>query len=206
MSKEKWERRYAERDPESPGDPNPVFVEEVAKLGAGRALDLAAGDGRHAIHLARQGWDVTAVDFSQTAIDRGRRFSAAATGSGTITWVRADLTDYSPPVGSFDLVIIMFLHIPWNEMTTVIARAQAAVAPGGSFLLLGHHRDNLGRGTGGPQDPEVLYSEADVARQLTELRIERQAAIDRPPEHAGEAPRGTDALALDCLVRARRPH
>ena len=221
MSKEKWERRYAERE-DAPGEPNPVFVEEVEGLPPGRALDLAAGDGRHAIYLARRGWQVTAVDFSQTALERGERFAAAAgIGSGAekkgpqpgvpgvgeggaIEWVQGDLTEYSPPPGRFDLVTIMFLHIPWEEMKSVLRRAKQAPAAGGIFLLMGHHRDNLGRGTGGPQDPGVLYTENDVTGVLSELEILRAEAIERRPEHAGEATAEPGALALDCLVRARR--
>lgn len=209
MSKEKWERRYAERE-DSPGTPNPVFVEEVRGLAPGRALDLAAGDGRHAIYLATLGWQVTAVDFSHTALKRGQRFAAAArVGTrgrdlGGIDWIQADLTQFTPSPGAFDLVAIMFLHIPWEEMRGVLARAQESLAPGGTFLLMGHHRDNLGRGTGGPQDPGVLYTEKEVAEGLSELEVVKQEAIERRPEHAGEATAEPGVLALDCLVRARR--
>jgi hypothetical protein len=69
---------------------------------------------------------------------------------------------------------------------------------------MGHHRENLGRGTGGPQDPGVLYTEKEVAGVLSELEILRAEAIERRPEHAGEAKAEPGALALDCLVRARR--
>lgn len=208
MSKEKWNRRYAEREADSPGDPNPVLVEETASLTPGRALDLAAGDGRHALFLATRGWLVTAVDFSETAVERGRRFAEAAglgSESGSIDWVHADLTDYDPESGAFDLVTILFLHIPWKEMQGVIRRGAAALAPGGTFLLLGHHRDNLGRGAGGPQTLDVLYTEEDVAKVLDGLDIERQEKVERQPKHAGEATGNPEALALDCLVKARRP-
>lgn len=219
MSKEKWNRRYAERDADSPGEPNPVVVEETAPLRPGRALDLAAGDGRHALFLAARGWRVACVDFSQAAVERGRRFAAAAGlgpegaggpggETGSIDWVHADLAEYEPASGAFDLVTILFLHIPWNEMQDVIRKGAAALAPGGTFLLLGHHRDNIGRGAGGPQDPDVLYTEEAVAKVLgglDGLDIERQEKIERHPKHAGEATGNPEALALDCLVKARRP-
>ena len=44
----------------------------LADLPPGRAVDLAAGEGRNAVWLASRGWDVTAVDFSRVALERGR--------------------------------------------------------------------------------------------------------------------------------------
>ena len=214
MSKDKWNRRYAEREADSPGEPNPVLAEETASLTPGRALDLAAGDGRHALFLAKRGWRVTAVDFSDAAVERGRRFAEAAGigpgsagKSGAIDWVLSDLTEYTPPPGAFDLVTILFLHIPWSQMQDVIRRGAAALAPGGTFLLLGHHRDNIGRGAGGPQNPDVLYTEKDVSKVLDGLGgldIERQEKVERQSKHAGEATGNPEARAVDCLVKARR--
>ncbi len=214
MSKDKWNRRYAERGADSPGEPNPVFVEETASLTPGRALDLAAGDGRHALFLAARGWRVTCVDFSDAAVERGRRFAeAAGIGAetagkpGAIDWVLSDLTEYTPTPGAFDLVVVLFLHIPWKQMQDVIRRGAVALAPGGTFLLLGHHRDNIGRDAGGPQNPDVLYTEEDVSKVLDGLGgldIERREKVERQSKHAGEATDNPEARALDCLVKARR--
>jgi SAM-dependent methyltransferase len=208
MSKEKWNRRYAEREADSPGEPNPVLVEETASLTPGRALDLAAGDGRHGLFLAAEGWRVTCVDFSETAVERGRRFAGTAGFGDRLDWVHADLTAYTPDPGAFDLVTIIFLHIPWQEMQEVIRKGAAALAPGGTFLLLGHHRENIGRCAGGPQNPDVLYTEEDVSKVLDGLgwiKIERREKVERQPKHAGEATGNSEALALDCLVKARNP-
>ncbi|MGY2082912.1 class I SAM-dependent methyltransferase [Blastococcus sp. SYSU DS0539] len=80
MQAEDWDRRYAEQAQWSTG-PNDLVAELLANLRPGRAVDLAAGEGRHALWLADRGWQVTAVDFSGVGLDRGRA-RPGGTGSG----------------------------------------------------------------------------------------------------------------------------
>ena len=201
MSKEKWNRRYAEKELLWPEDPSPVLAEEIGDLPPGRVLDLAAGEGRNSIYLARQGWQVRAVDFAEVAVEKGRDL-AARTGL-SVEWETADLVEYRPPRERFDLVMIFYLHMPWGELKKVFTRAAEAVRPGGIFLLVGHDRSNLGRGAGGPQDPDVLYSADDVVPLLEGFTVDKALSFERPVEHEHtvEAP---DKNAVDCLVRARK--
>lgn len=204
MSKEKWNRKYAEKGLVWPEAPSSVVVEETKELPPGEALDLAAGEGRHAFYLARQGWRVRAVDFSEVAVEKGSRL---AEGSGLeVEWVAADLTGYAMPAERFDLVLLMYLHMPWNELTEVIRRAAQAVRSGGRFLLVGHDSSNAGRGAGGPQDPALLYTAEDVAPLLEGFVIEKACSFERDLEHEGEQLQSdtTGPTAIDCMVRARR--
>jgi tellurite methyltransferase len=73
---EKWGERYR-RGEASPSEPAPLLVRFASTLPPGRALDLACGSGRNAIYLARQGWEVTAVDASAVAIDMLEQRTAA---------------------------------------------------------------------------------------------------------------------------------
>jgi SAM-dependent methyltransferase len=67
-----WDKRY--RSGEHANDrPLPLVAEYAAKLTPGRALDLACGVGRHSLLLAELGWQITAVDFSQVAIEMLRK-------------------------------------------------------------------------------------------------------------------------------------
>jgi len=95
-------------------------------------------------------------------------------------------------------VLLFYLQLPWNWMSNVLRRAAAAVAPGGTLLLVGHHRANLEEGHGGPRDAAVLYTHEQVAGALEALRIVEAARRDRPVEQEG----GSVATAIDCLVRA----
>jgi SAM-dependent methyltransferase len=199
MDREGWDRRYAGADLVWTADANRFLVEEVSTLAPGRALDLASGEGRNAVWLAERGWAVTAVDFSAVGIDKARRL-AAGRAVDSIEWIEADLTDHVPEPGAFDLVVVLYLHLPWPRMAPVLRRAAAALAPGGTFLLVGHDRSNLEQGHGGPQDPAVLYTAESVAAELHGLRIVEAGRRERPVD----LPEGGRVVAIDCLVRAER--
>jgi SAM-dependent methyltransferase len=196
VKREYWNRRYAEQELVWSAEPNRFLVAETEELEPGRALDLACGEGRSALWLAARGWRVTAVDFSEVALAKGRRL--AEHRGVAVDFVLADLVDWEPPARAFDLVVVLYLQIPANERRTVLARAAAAVASGGTFLLVAHDLENLARGTGGPSDPAVLVTPQDIAAELPGLTIEKAVRVRRPVE-------GAERPAIDTLVRATRP-
>jgi len=201
MEREEWNQRYAATELIWTGTANRFLVEETASLPPGRALDLAAGEGRNAVWLAERGWAVRAVDFSDVALEKGKQLAAARQVADQVDFQVADLRDYLPDARSFDLVALAYLQIPQDELTPIIARAARAVAPGGTFLLVAHDATNLTHGYGGPQTPASLYTAEQVVAALGgELEIVKAGTVDRPVETDD----GTK-VAIDCLVRARRP-
>jgi 2-polyprenyl-3-methyl-5-hydroxy-6-metoxy-1,4-benzoquinol methylase len=196
MQREDWDRRYADVANLWATKPNRFLVAEVASVPAGRALDLACGEGQNAIWLASVGWDVTGVDFSEVAI---RKAATRAERDGVeVEFVCADLVEYEPAQASYDLVLVMYLHIPATRRRAVHEQAAAAVAPGGTFLLLGHDLTNLADGVGGPKDPDLLYTAEEIASELPEVEIEKATTVLRDVD-------GEERAAIDTLVRARRP-
>jgi len=189
-----WDQRHAAQQPIESTEPDPTLVDEIGSLRPGRALDLGAGDGRNAIWLAERGWKVTAVDFSQVALERGRSRSEA--GGVTVDWQLADLLEWSPEARAYDLVTLFFIHLPGTERRGVYARAADEVAPGGTLLIVAHDRANLADGVGGPQDPDVLVSPGEVAAELPGFRTDRAETMRRP------APDGRGPI--DAIVRAVR--
>lgn len=175
---EMWDERHAAREPIESSEADPVLAALAASMRPGRALDLAAGDGRNAIWLASMGWSATGVDFSGVAIERAR--ASAARAGVSVEWVHADLLEWRPEPASADLVIVMFLHLPSADRRKVLEGAADAVAPGGRLLLVGHDRSNLGQGVPGPSDPSVLYTPDEVVDDLPGLVIEQvtQASHD----------------------------
>src|SRR5262245_21080515 len=126
MQREDWDRRYAGVENLWATKPNRFLVAEVADLAPGRALDLACGEGQNSIWLATLGWDVTGVDFSEVAI---RKATERATRDGVdARFVCADLVEYEPAAEAFDLVVVLYLHIPSHLRRDVHARASRAVA------------------------------------------------------------------------------
>jgi len=198
MDRHDWDRRYAESGLLWTAEPNRFLVAEAAELAPGRALDLACGEGRNGSWLALHGWQVTGVDFSEVAIGKARQRAEAQGVEGD--WIVADLLDYEPPASAFDLVLLFYLQVPPDERTRIVRTACATLAPGGTFLLVGHDRRNIDDGYGGPSDPTVLYTPEEVVADLVGLDVERAEVVERPVEtEDGER------VALDALVRARRP-
>jgi SAM-dependent methyltransferase len=209
---EAWNERYAASELLWSVGPNQFVEAECAELPPGRALDLAAGEGRNAIWLARRGWDVTAVDFSQVALDKGRTLA----GGVEVEWVCADATTWTR-ADAYDLVVIAYLQLQASERREAVRRGFAALRSGGTFLLVGHDTTNLTEGTGGPQDASVLLTAEDVLTDLAgeELEVIRAGRVDRMVaslDEPGVAEHGahkhvaeSTRTAYDCLVRLRRP-
>lgn len=197
VEREDWNRKHGEAGRLFGVEPNRFLVAEVERLIPGRALDLACGAGRNAVWLAEQGWTVTGADFSDVALAEAARL--AGERGVDVEWVDADLRAWEPPAATFDLVVVLYLQVPEAERRVVLARAAAAVAPGGTLLVVGHDLENLNGGYGGPKDPLVLLTPEAVAGELPGLVVERAERVVRPVEtDEGEA------QAIDTLVRARR--
>jgi SAM-dependent methyltransferase len=188
MQREDWDRRWEERSHHCHDDPVGVLANEVGGLPPGRALDLGCGAGRAAVWLAEHGWRVTGVDYSEVALQLARERRA------DLDWVLADLREYEPERAAFDLVLVLFVHLPSAERRALLARATAALAPGGTLVVLGHDVDNIGTGAPGPSNPDVLYTPDGIAHELAGLEI---AKAERLTRTFGEAE------AVDTLVTAR---
>jgi SAM-dependent methyltransferase len=186
-----WNRRYAAAPRLWEVDPGPFLGAEVGAMAPGRALDLGAGEGRTTLWLAERGWQVTAVDFSDVALDRGREWADAAGIAAAVEWVLSDLVDYVPAPGAFDLVLLLFVHLAPHERRRLLRLAAQALAPGGSLLVVGYDTTHPADGEGGPRDPSIRFSPDDIVAELDGLTVER-------------AERLQVGTAVDAIVRAVR--
>ncbi len=199
MSKrDAWNARYGATDLVWGAAPN-RFVEQALRDLAprGRALDLACGEGRNAIWLAEKGWQVTGVDFSRVAIERARKL--AEQRGAAVELIEADVTSWEPEPGAFALAVVTYLQVPPADRRAVWAHAARALAPGGEAFLVGHALRNLEEGTGGPQDPRVLWDPDEVADELRAagLTVLLADEVLRPVE-------ASETQAIDTRITARR--
>ncbi|GAA3073705.1 MULTISPECIES: class I SAM-dependent methyltransferase [Actinomycetes] len=208
-----------------PGDPNPHLVREISPLSPGRALDAGCGHGIEAAWLAEQGWKVTGVDISRTALDRAARILRARGMDTRVELIAADLTTWVPE-GQYELVTTHYAH-PTIPQLDFYRRVSGWVAPAGTLLIIGHlhgegdahehdadahgapGRDADAHGTAEHDAPghrgnpplEAQVRAADVAALLDESswRIETAAEMSRTTL------RGQDSVTLhDVVVRAIR--
>jgi SAM-dependent methyltransferase len=195
-----WDARYARAAQEDSTvwstTPNATVEAVLGEVQPGTAVDLAAGEGRNAIWLAARGWDVTAVDFSSAGLDIGRRRAAAARVQ--VTWAVGDVTRWAP-AAPVDLVLLAYLQLPGPVLVPLLARAATWLRPGGRMLVVGHDRDNLDRGVGGPQDPAVLHTVDMLREGAAALVVDRCEQVARPVQ----TPEG-HREAVDTVLEAHR--
>jgi 2-polyprenyl-3-methyl-5-hydroxy-6-metoxy-1,4-benzoquinol methylase len=192
-----WDERYRSKPEIWSGAPNAALVAEAAGLPPGTALDAGAGEGGDAFWLAAQGWKVTAADISSVAIERAAK--RASERGLTITWLHADLAKASAP-GTYDLVTAHFLHVPKSEQQPLFRHLAAAVAPGGTLLVVGHDFSDMAK-LPRPDLAEYGWRAEEVAATLGQGWTIEAAEI-RPRQAAG--PEGDEVTIHDAVLRARR--
>ena len=199
-TQEFWERLYSERDQVWSGRVNAVLEREAQHLAPGRALDLGCGEGGDALWLAERGWDVTAIDIAQTALDRGA--AEAARRGLVVDWRCADLAERLPR-GPYDLVSAQFLQSPVAlPRIEVLRRAADEVAQGGALLVVGHAAPPPW--SDHQPDPSLMPTAAEVVAQLglpeAAWEVVRAEQVARP----ATGPDGQGAELVDSVVLLRR--
>jgi hypothetical protein len=209
FTQEHWDERYAGSESLWSGDPNPTLVSEVGGLEPGTAVEVGSGEGADAIWLARRGWSVLATDVSAVALDRAAGHAAAAGADivSRITWERRDMLEWQPPRRAFDLVTAHYVHVPPDIRAALYGRLAAAVGPGGTLLIVGHHPSDLETSVHRPPFPELLFTGDDLATDLglagagdDAWEIVTNAAVPRQVRDAN----GLPATIHDTVFRARR--
>ena len=218
VDSDRWDALYA-RAPDRvwSGAPNGSLVVEASPLPAGRALDVGCGEGADAIWLAQRGWRVTAVDISTIAIQRAR--TAGSTARVEVDWRCIDLLVEPPPAATYDLVSLQYPALLEAAGVEPFRRLLAAVAPGGTILVVGHadvehhhgddhdhghHRDDGDDGddheNGVRFDPAEFFGVAELRTLLRETGFEIDVDEVRPRPN----PPADAHHARDAVLRARR--
>jgi SAM-dependent methyltransferase len=171
-----WDERYAEPEFAYGDAPNDYLVSKGAML-QGPVLCLAEGQGRNAVYLARLGLDVTAVD--QSAVGLACAEELAARSGVTIHTAVADLDAFDLGEERWGAIVSIFAHVPEAIRQAVHGRIATALKPGGLFLLEAYRPEQLGLGTGGPQNPALMMSREALRDELTGLDWLEGAEVER---------------------------
>ena len=202
MDQQFWDERYGSREQLFSGAPNGVLVTEVADLPPGRALDVGCGEGGDALWLARQGWQVTAIDISPLALERAAAHAAAANLSDHLSWAHVDLSTTPPPADAFDLVSAQYFPLQIQPDHAALRALLASVAPGGTLLYVGHDVADLSPDDTHGFDPHAFYQPADIARILD---ADWTVLTNETRPRTTPAPANTHHTH-DTVLRAQRPH
>jgi len=170
----------------------------------GTALDVGSGEGADAIWLAARGWQVTAIDVSTVALDRAAQQAADAGQeiAERISWQQADILAWDPTPRQFDLVSAQFMHLPPVAHEVVHRRLAAAVRPGGTLLVVGHHPSDLETSVGRWNVPGFLFTADEIAATLDPDAWQVIVAAAR--ERQALDPDGRPVTIRDAVLQARR--
>ncbi|RKR74415.1 class I SAM-dependent methyltransferase [Frondihabitans australicus] len=210
-----WDDRYSSADRLWSGRANPQLIAEAEHLTPGRALDVGSGEGGDALWLASRGWQVTAIDLSEVALARAEAWVRAqpahdpqpaddtqpdhdqGAGSATpspadrISWQHRDILSWAPDAAAFDLVSSQYSHFPSADMAAVVTKLAAAVAPGGTLLVVGHEKTEhhaIG--------PVFFFEARELGGLLDRAAFDVSAELRKHPHRDG---------ADEVLVARRRP-
>ena len=166
-TKARWNERYNRNMYIYGKEPTAFLKEKMDGLKKGKALVLAMGEGRNAVYLAQNGFDVTGVDISEVAIEKCNEL--AKEKNTTVNAVVADLTDYDMGEEQFDLITKFYYYEP-----SIFPQVIEALKPGGMFILEQFSIDHLKyRETSrfGPSNPDYLVKPNELLEHFKSLRI-----------------------------------
>lgn len=182
---ETWDERYA-RGKYSPAEPHKLLTGLAEKLKAGKALDLACGTGRHAVFLAENNWQVTAVDASRTGIEIAKQ--RAREKNLTIDFRVADLEkgEFQIEENAYDL-ICDFYYL----QRELFAAMKKGVNPGGIIVSAIHIYGE------GEEPGRFSLREGALKEFFSSFEILRYHETPRTDTDAGEHQRRTaEIIAL----------
>ncbi|MFV0634021.1 class I SAM-dependent methyltransferase [Demequina sp.] len=200
FSRSSWEERYQSRPAVWSGQPNQPLVDEIEHITEpGTALEVGCGEGADAVWLAGQGWLVTAVDLSRTALARATAHADEAGVAQHITFTDTDLTALLTAGETWNLVTSLYTH-PEQGGRWLVETLAPAVAPGGMLLVVGHHPTDP-HAADHPDLRDAAFDAADVADALSRDEWEVSATVRERTTRTAD---GHERLWRDAVLAARR--
>lgn len=187
--KQFWNERYTEQDDIYGTKPNVFFKQELDKLKPGTLLLPGEGEARNAIYATKQGWQVTAFDSSEVAVQKGLH-NAAKAGVG-INYLNITTEEFTAEPSSFDCIAMIYIHMQPEPRISFHKKVVEWLKPGGTLILEGFNTDQLNKSSGGPKDINMLYTIDMLQGDFNILNIETlHTTIETLEEgalHSGEA-------------------
>lgn len=184
-----WDDKYAADRYYYGTEPNELVRAALAGLPPGRALFLAEGEGRNAVHAATLGHEVVAVDSS--AEGRRKALALAAERGVKLTYLLGDIATTPWDDAPYDLAVLCFYHEEPAGRAGLHARTAAALRPGGRLVVVSFAKEQFGRGTGGPKDLALLQDLDEVRGEFPGVVWERAERLEvvqlEGPGHDGPA-------------------
>ena len=172
-----WDERYSQPGFAYGTEPNEFLAAVAWQVPVGPVLSLGEGEGRNAAFLAGLGHRVVAVDQSEVGLAKAKKL--AADRGLSIETVCADLAAFPIEPGAWAGIVSVFCHMPWRVRVPLYAAAVRGLRPGGVLVLEAYTPEQIGRSTGGPKDPDMLPTLAELTEELAGLEFVHARELDR---------------------------
>lgn len=195
-----WEERFAATNEFVFGKaPAQFLLDYQGYLEPGKtALTVADGEGRNSVYMARQGLEVTALEFAPTAVARARQL--AAEQGVAVDFRQHDIMAQPWPDQQYDLVAGIFIQFVGPDGRRIqFQRIKEATKPGGVVMLHGYRPEQLDYGTGGPPFAQNMYTEVILRAAFVGWDILELREYDREVQE-GRGHSGMSAL-IDLIAR-----
>jgi len=164
--KNRWNNRYNTGEYLYGKEPLKFLKEKLDILVRGKALVLAMGEGRNAVFLAGNGFDVDGCDISEKAIEKAKLF--ARESGVTLNAFVADLEEYKIPVNTYDLITCFYY-----TQRSLIPQIKDGLKKGGMVMLETYSIDQLKyeKNAPGPKNPAYLLKHNELLDSFSDFRI-----------------------------------
>jgi SAM-dependent methyltransferase len=184
-----WDERYSTTEFIYGSEPNSFFKSELEKLASGKILLLGEGEGRNAVYTALNGWTVDAVDFSLKAKEKALQL--AEENKVHINYEVVNLSNYKLKQDYYDAIAIIYLHLKPDVRNYIHSQINDSLCTGGKLILEVFEKEQLGKTSGGPQSPEMLYSIEELEKDFVNMKIDllekKHIILDEGSKHSGDA-------------------
>lgn len=192
-----WNKKYGKKMYIFGTKPNEFFAEQIEKLPPGKILLPAEGEGRNAVHAAKQKWEVHAFDVSEVAKEKALKL--AEKESVSINYSVDDATSIDLKPDTFDACAVIFFQPQNNDETArFFKKLKESTKPGGSILVEGFAKKHLKLKTRfGPKEESSMYDKKFFKQNFKDWKIvllkEHKRVLD-------EGMHDGDAFVVDCVA------
>lgn len=172
-----WDERYSSEEYIYGKDPNNFLANAVGKIPKGKVLCVAEGEGRNAVFLAEQGYQVVAVDSSAVGLEKARQL--AQERGVSIETIVSDLAHFDIEPDSWDGVVSIFAHVPPQVRKELHKKIVNGLHSGGTLILEAYRPDQLKYKTGGPPTAEFMMTLEGLEEELKGLNFDYGVELDR---------------------------
>jgi len=189
MNKSFWNTRYLQTESSYGINPNEFYKEQLLKIQPGKILLPGEGEGRNALFAAEIGWNVSAVDFSEVA--REKALTLVRMKNLKLSYQIADLGSIELPVAQYDVVALIYVHLPVKERKHLHSECIKSLKAGGTVILEAFSKNQANYSSGGPKDSNLLYDLREIHEDFYAMKIdvieERTTLLDEGRFHKGQA-------------------